>query len=181
MSSTEPTTPSGPDDALAPTTPVEPSAAGEPPMPTAPVESSAPVEPSAPGEPRVADAPVEPPVPAGGPMTPEAPVPAEAPVPTEAELAREAQPAVVRRAPKFGAFITAGALLGIVLALAVTLVIQPDVPRRSDGSGFLPFLDGENAVRTVMAVAGAVLGGFVGGLLAVVADRRSVRRARRAD
>jgi hypothetical protein len=30
-----------------------------------------------------------------------------------------------------------------------------------------------------MAVAGAVLGGFVGGLLAVVADRRSVRRTGR--
>jgi len=38
-----------------------------------------------------------------------------------------------------------------------------------------------DAVRTVMAVAGAVLGGFVGGLLAVLADRRSVRGARRAD
>jgi hypothetical protein len=108
------------------------------------------------------------------------PEPDLAPVPTEAELAREAQPATVRHAPKFGAFITAGALVGIVVALLLTLVVQPDVPRVSDGSGFLPFLDGENAVRTVMAVAGAVLGGFLGGLLAVVADRRSVRRARRA-
>jgi len=111
-----------------------------------------------------------------------APVPerVDAPVPSESELIREAQPATVRHAPKFGAFITAGAIVGIVVALVLTQVIQPDVPRAADGSGFLPFLDGENAVRTVMAVAGAVLGGFVGGLLAVVADRRSVRRARRA-
>ncbi|GIG21564.1 hypothetical protein Cch01nite_22880 [Cellulomonas chitinilytica] len=109
------------------------------------------------------------------------PEPVEAPVPTEAELVRDAQPATVRHAPKFGAFITAGALVGIVVALVLTQAIQPELPRAADGSGFLPFLDGENAVRTVMAVSGAVLGGFVGGLLAVVADRRSVRRARRAD
>jgi len=106
--------------------------------------------------------------------------PVDAPVPSESELIREAQPATVRHAPKFGAFITAGAIVGIVVALVLTQAIQPDVPRVSDGSGFLPFLDGENAVRTVMAVTGAVLGGFVGGLVAVVADRRSVRRARRA-
>ncbi len=111
----------------------------------------------------------------------EAPEPVDAPEPTEAELIREAQPATVRHAPKFGAFITAGALVGIVVALVLTQVVQPDVPRVADGSGFLPFLDGENAVRTVMAVTGAVVGGFLGGLLAVVADRRSVRRARRAD
>lgn len=110
-----------------------------------------------------------------------APEPVVAPVPTEAELAREAQPATVRHAPKFGAFIAAGSLVGIVVALVLTQLIQPDVPRVADGSGFLPFLDGENAVRTVMAVAGAVLGGFLGGLAAVLADRRSVRRARRAD
>lgn len=98
-----------------------------------------------------------------------------APVPTEDELARTAEPATVRHAPKFGAFITAGALVAVVVALVLTEVVQPELPREADGSGFMPFLDGENAVRTVMAVAGAVLGGFVGGLLAVLADRRSVR------
>jgi hypothetical protein len=103
------------------------------------------------------------------------------PIPAEAELAAVAQPATVRHAPKFGAFITAGALVGIVVALVLTAVIQPDVPRVSDGSGFISFLDGEGAVRTWMAVAGAVLGGFVGGLVAVLVDRRSVRRAVPAD
>jgi hypothetical protein len=33
----------------------------------------------------------------------------------------------------------------------------------------------------VMAVSGAVLGGLVGGALAVLADRRSVRKASRSD
>ncbi len=61
----------------------------------------------------------------------------------------------------------------------ITALIGPRIPLQSDGSGFLPFLDGENAVRTVMAVSGAVLGGFVGGLFAVLADRRSVKRVGR--
>ena len=103
---------------------------------------------------------------------------AEPPLPTPDELA-SARDAIVRHAPKYGAFITAGALVGIILALLLTALIGPRIPLPSDGSGFLPFLDGENAVRTVMAVTGAVLGGFVGGLLATVADRRSVRRSER--
>lgn len=99
------------------------------------------------------------------------------PIPSEAELARVAEPAVVRRAPKFGAFITAGALLGIVVALVLVAVVRPEVAWVADGSGFISFLDGEGAVRTVMAVAGAVVGALVGGALAVLADRRSVKRA----
>ena len=122
------------------------------------------------------------------PVTPEpAPgpsVPVDArgvPIPSEEELAAVAEPAVVRHAPKYGAFITAGALGGIVVALVLVAVVRPDVPWVADGSGFISFLDGEGAVRTVMAVAGGVLGGFLGGLAAVLADRRSVRRAVRAD
>ena len=112
----------------------------------------------------------------------ETPVPPEldargVPIPAEEELAAVAEPATVRHAPKFGAFITAGALVGIIVGLLLTIVIHPDVARAADGSGFISFLDGEGAVRTWMAVAGAVLGGFVGGLVAVLADRRSVRRA----
>ncbi|MDQ0375022.1 histidine kinase [Cellulomonas humilata] len=99
------------------------------------------------------------------------------PIPSEEELARVAEPATVRHAPKFGAFITAGALVGIVVALVLVAVVRPEVPWVADGSGFISFLDGEGAVRTVMAVAGAVLGGFLGGLAAVLADRRSVRKA----
>jgi hypothetical protein len=103
------------------------------------------------------------------------------PIPSEVELAAVAEPAVVRHAPKYGAFITAGAVVGIVVALVLVAIIRPEAPWVSDGSGFISFLDGEGAVRTVMAVAGAVLGGFVGGALAVLADRRSVRRAHSAD
>lgn len=103
------------------------------------------------------------------------------PIPSEEELAAVAEPAVVRHAPKYGAFITAGALVGIVVALILVAVVRPEVPWVADGSGFISFLDGEGAVRTVMAVGGAVLGGFVGGALAILADHRSVRRAHSAD
>jgi hypothetical protein len=111
------------------------------------------------------------------PAAPQPTTPDEPPLPTPDEL--EAAPdAVVRHAPKFGAFIRAGAVVGFVLGLVLTALVGPEVPRASDGSGFLPFLDGENAVRTITAITGAVLGGFVGALLAVIADRRSVRGRR---
>ena len=103
------------------------------------------------------------------------------PIPSEEELARVAEPATVRHAPRYGAFIAAGALVGFVVALIAVAVFRPAVAWVADGSGFISFLDGEGAVRTVMAVAGAVLGGFVGAAAAIWADRRSVRRALPAD
>ena len=87
----------------------------------------------------------------------------------------------MRHAPKFGAFITAGALVGIVVALVLVAVVRPEVPWVADGSGFISFLDGEGAVRTVMAVAGARARRVRRRAVAVLADRRSVRRAVRAD
>ncbi|MDM7832369.1 histidine kinase [Cellulomonas edaphi] len=97
----------------------------------------------------------------------------EPPVPSEAELEATATPATVRRAPKFSAFITFGALGGMVLGLLLAVVIHPEKRLIADGTGFISFLDGEGAVRTVMVVAVGVVGAFVGGALAVRADRRS--------
>jgi len=99
-------------------------------------------------------------------------------VPGEDELARLATPARVRRAPKFGVFIVAGAIVGAVVALLATLLVgsDDDGGRASDveqGQGFISFLDGQGTIRVVMGVTGAVVGGFVGGAVAVVADRRS--------
>jgi hypothetical protein len=112
----------------------------------------------------------------GGEPKPEARVAEPEPVPSEAELVSTATPGTVRRAPKFGAFLVAGGLVGAIVGLLVAGLAPGDKP---DGSGFLPFLDGVNAVRTWLAVAGLVLGVLVGGLLAALADRRSVRGARR--
>lgn len=110
---------------------------------------------------------------AGTPGEPAVPAPEE--LPTEDELEREAVPATVRRAPRYGAFITAGALLGLVVGLVLAIALQPAVPVVSD-AGFISFLGGHGTVRTVCAVAGAVFGGFLGGGLAVLADRRSRAR-----
>ena len=110
---------------------------------------------------------------------PTAPEDAEAPVPSEDELERTATPATVRRAPKFSAFITFGALGGMVVGLLLAVIIHPNVQLVADGSGFTSFLDGEGAIRTVMLVTGGVVGGFVGGALAVRADRRSGPQRRR--
>lgn len=102
----------------------------------------------------------------------------QTPVPDENELERTAVPARVRRAPKFGAFIVAGAVVGVVVAVLATLVVgwvRPD-GASSDvaaGQGFISVLEGQGAIRALMGATGAVVGGFVGGALAVHADRRS--------
>ncbi|GEA79989.1 histidine kinase [Cellulomonas uda] len=100
------------------------------------------------------------------------------PAPSEDELVRLAVPARVRRAPKYGVFIVAGALVGVVVGLLLTLFLGAgsDGTGSSDvasGTGFISFLDGQGSIRLVMGTAGAVVGGFVGGALAVRADRRS--------
>ncbi|WP_307802674.1 histidine kinase [Cellulomonas dongxiuzhuiae] len=100
--------------------------------------------------------------------------------PDEAELARVAVPATVRRAPRYGAFLVAGALVGVVVALVVAFVTAQGSGVSGQEGGILPFLGGQNGVRWVLAVTGAVVGAFVGGGLAVLADRRSVRRRRPA-
>jgi len=96
-------------------------------------------------------------------------------LPSEEELQRTAVPATVRRAPKYSAFITVGALVGIVVGLVLAIALQPAVPVVTE-AGFISFLGGHGTVRTVCAVAGGVLGAFVGGGLAVLADRRSRAR-----
>jgi hypothetical protein len=96
-------------------------------------------------------------------------------VPTEDELAATAQDAYVRRAPKIGAFLTVGVLLGALVGLVVALIAGPGSPIRPDGSAFISVLDGQGSVRLIMALSGGVLGALIGAGLAVRADRRSVR------
>jgi hypothetical protein len=64
-----------------------------------------------------------------------------------------------------------GALLGLLAALLLGSGGAP-----SDGTAFISILEGEGAVRLISALVGAVVGAFVGAGLAVLADRRSVRR-----
>ena len=104
---------------------------------------------------------------------------AESPVPTEAELAQVAEPAQLRRAPKVGAFIVAGVLVGALLGLVAALVVGPDSGLVADGTAFIGFLEGQGSARFLSALMGAILGGFVGAALALLADRRSLRRSGR--
>jgi hypothetical protein len=95
-------------------------------------------------------------------------------VPDEHELERVAVPATVRRAPKFGAFIATGGLVGALLGLVLALATAS--PDSVGGDGFISFLGGDGSVRLMTAGALAVLGCLVGGALAIGADRRSAGR-----
>lgn len=101
--------------------------------------------------------------------------------PTEAELAEVAEPARVRRAPKIGAFITAGVLVGALVGLIAALIAGRSSEVVADGTAFISIFDGQGGIRALMAFAGAVVGAFVGGGLAVRSDRRSARIASSDD
>ncbi len=105
------------------------------------------------------------------------PAPQPAAPPSEAELERVALPATVRRAPRYRSFMVAGALAGAVVGLVLALVLA-DGDTAGGGVGLLPFLDGVGGVRALSTLTGGVVGTFAGGLVAVVADRRSTRGRR---
>ncbi|MBC7292186.1 MAG: hypothetical protein H5T83_12740 [Actinotalea sp.] len=91
--------------------------------------------------------------------------------PTAEELERTAAPARLRRAPRYRGFALAGALVGLVAAIVAVAVSGPAEPGAPLGTG------------SVLALLAIVLGGFgalLGTGVAVLADRRSVRRSRRA-
>jgi len=91
----------------------------------------------------------------------------------ETEISVTRDRAVVRRAPRYGRFITLGALVGAVVALILTFAFsgQPEQPEvalgfdRGQVFGFLLLL---------CATVGAALGAAV----ALLIDRVSARRAR---
>ncbi len=80
-------------------------------------------------------------------------------------------PARVRRAPKYGAFLTVGAILGIVVGLwfGTWLVDQVD-PRRGDIALLKP-----GVFIIVIIAATTTVTVLLAGLLALIADRRSLR------
>ena len=96
-------------------------------------------------------------------------------VPDEALLARTATPGAVRRAPRFGAFIGTGALVGTILGVVLATVLDKGDLAGVDG-GVLPFLGGANGARALTALGLAAAGALVGALLALWADTRSLRR-----
>ncbi len=75
----------------------------------------------------------------------------------------------VRRAPKFGAFMLVGAVLGAIATLILTSLFPVD-----PAIGFLPLFG-------YFALFGIVIGGVVGALVAIILDRVGRRRARLAQ
>ncbi len=101
----------------------------------------------------------------------------DAAVTIEGEEIRVADAVRTHRAPRIGAFVTTGALVGIVVGLVLALVTGPENPTPDDGTAFISFLDAEGTVRLLSALTGGVVGAVVAGGLAVLADRRSARRS----
>jgi hypothetical protein len=100
-------------------------------------------------------------------------------LPDEATLARIASPVLVRRAPRYGAFIGYGAVLGFVVGVVFAIALdRGDLVAAGEGGGVLPFLAGSNGARLVTGVALAGVGAVAGALLALWADARSRRHVR---
>ncbi len=100
-------------------------------------------------------------------------------VPDEETLARIATDGVVRRAPRFGAFIGFGAVLGFVVGVVLAIALdRGDLALAGEGGGVLPFLGGSNGARLVTGIGMAGVGALVGALLALWADTRSRRHPR---
>jgi len=94
---------------------------------------------------------------------------AAADVEPRAETVVERDEVTVRRAPKFPVFLIMGAALGVVVSLVVT--------------SLFPFDSGEGVAQTYgyIALWGLTLGGAVGCLAAIVAERVTSRGARQVQ
>jgi len=80
----------------------------------------------------------------------------------------------VRRAPKFSVFLLLGAALGVVVALILTFAFQGTV-EKSPNTG-LVYTQGQ--VFGFLLLICITVGVALGGIVALVLDRRSSRRAR---
>lgn len=91
--------------------------------------------------------------------------------PTETEVTDDV--VTVRRAPRYGRFITLGALLGAVVALILTFAFsgQP-----VDGVASPGFDKGQ--VFGFLLLGCAAIGAMLGALVALVIDRASARKAK---
>jgi hypothetical protein len=92
-------------------------------------------------------------------------VPEEAAAPNEATLAAVATPAAVRRAPRIGAFVRTGVLLGAVVGWLLAILFTGTTGEGRTGSILL----------TTVGLAG--FGALLGAGAAALADRRSTRAA----
>lgn len=76
----------------------------------------------------------------------------------------------VRRSPRYSAFIIVGVVLGMTVGLVLSLLPV-------DTSALTTQVTQGSAVWMLMVVVG-IIGGFLGAIVALLVDRRSVKRAR---
>lgn len=101
--------------------------------------------------------------------------------PTEPQYRTEASrdEVVVRRSPRYGAFLLAGAVVGAIVALVLTVAFAPDdavlAERMADD-----FTYNQGQVFGFLLVCGVVVGGALGALVALLVDRSMSRRTTRA-
>lgn len=84
-------------------------------------------------------------------------------------MTEPASTAKIRRAPKFGAFLVVGGLLGMLATLVLTSLFPSD-----PSVGFV-------ALFAYFSLFGIPAGVVLGALLALILDRVSRRRAREVD
>ncbi len=100
------------------------------------------------------------------------PAPADPrPVPDADRLARVAEPATVRRAPRYRAFVLSGVVVGAVVALVLVLTLGGG--DRPEETGVPDVGSGPVLVFTALTLC--LLGALLGGLVALFLDRRSRR------
>lgn len=82
--------------------------------------------------------------------------------------------AQLRRAPRYGVFLTLGAVLGLVVAIVLTLVFDGT----EDKSRYTGVIYSSEQVFGFLALLCIPIGIVLAGLVALVADRASSRRTR---
>jgi len=92
------------------------------------------------------------------------------PVPTAEELSRIAEPATLRRAPRYRAFVVAGTVVGLLIALVLVIIGALRSQAGTDA--------GSGVVLLFVAGVLGLIGAAVGAAVAVLVDRRT-RRTRR--
>jgi NhaP-type Na+/H+ or K+/H+ antiporter len=107
---------------------------------------------------------------ASEPVQPEASAPVEPVV--ETETSRDE--VVVRRAPRYGAFLLVGAVVGALVALVLSLAFTPDPDRVAQDFTYDP-----GQVFGFLLLGGVAIGAALGALTALIVDRALARRTKR--
>lgn len=107
---------------------------------------------------------------ASEPVQPEVSAPVEPVV--ETETSRDE--VVVRRAPRYGAFLLVGAVVGALVALVLSLAFTPDPDRVAQDFTYDP-----GQVFGFLLLGGVAIGAALGALTALIVDRALARRTKR--